>query len=195
MSHGSISFTSPYASLSPVLPCITHQSSHSVITNVNMSTTWQPPVLRWLVQTRRWWRADQWGMSVQATSVIPSTNGTAFRGFSVLINLDTRVARLCVTYVISCYTTTEYSLKKLVNMHGMWYTSHIRNQEDWNIQYPTRLRRLHFARCSAGVHSHHLYITGHGLRPIFLHDVTVRNRIKLTTEIRPNCCCCCCCET
>jgi hypothetical protein len=53
---------------------------------------WQPPVatsvLRWLVRSsrRRW----------PAISVIPFTYGTAFRGFSVFINSDTRAARQLV---------------------------------------------------------------------------------------------------
>jgi len=68
---------------------------------------WQPPVaisaLRRLAQTSGTIR-NEW----QAISVIPSTYSIAFRGFGVLINSDTRAARLLVRL-------TSLAAKKLPN--------------------------------------------------------------------------------
>jgi hypothetical protein len=60
----------------------------------------------------------------QAISVVPSTYDIAFRGFRVLIHIVRQASSqaVCETYVTSCYTITEYSVKKTVNMHGTWYS-------------------------------------------------------------------------
>lgn len=71
----------------PVLPCITHQSSHSVITNALCQPRRQIPVATSVLR---------WPEGGGEPCVIPSTYGTAFRGVSVLINTDTRAARLLV---------------------------------------------------------------------------------------------------
>jgi hypothetical protein len=89
---------------------------------------------------------------------------------------------VCETYVTSSYTITEYSVKKTVNMHGTGYseTTYSTTLASGDCMLPAVEQKFTVTMCvcvCVCVYIY-IYISGHSLRPIFLHDVTVRNTIK-----------------
>ena len=102
----------------PVLPfSLATLSSRMLICQPRWQPTVAISVLRWLARTRRrWWRvASHKRHPLHIRHCFPWLRCThKFR--------HTSSQTACATYVISCYKITEYSVKKTVNMQGMWYS-------------------------------------------------------------------------
>jgi len=129
---------------------------------------WQPPaaisVMRWLAQTSGTIR-NEW----QTISAIPSTYGTAFRGFGVLITSDTRAARLLVRL-------TSLAATKLPN--AAW-RRRLSDTVCGTVKHTVPHSSQATAFCqllSRSSQSSRVYITGHGLRPIFLRNCEIHNK-------------------
>jgi hypothetical protein len=166
----------------PVLPL----SLATLSSRMLCQPCWQPPVAisvsRWLAETS-WTIRNEW----RATSVIPSTYGTAFCGFCVHINSDTRAARLFVRLTsLAATQLPNTAWRRRVTCTVRVTVKHTVPHSPQATAFCQLLSRSSQSPC--------IYITGHSLRP-FLHDVTVKNIIKMITEIKQNCCCCYCCET